>query len=94
VLFDETQMAPLRKALQGREGLSHVFIVTDSDESFKAMAAEVREAAGQSNPSLNVVHLHRDYLTNFMINTGRKGGQDVADHVAPAASKAIPGVQA
>jgi hypothetical protein len=56
--------------LHGREGLSHVFIVTDSDESFKAMAAEVREAVGRSNPGLNVVQLYRDYLANFMINHG------------------------
>jgi len=68
VLLQESRMAKLMKALKGRTRLSHVFIVTDSDESFKAMAFEVREAAGQANPDLQVVQLYRDYLVNFMIN--------------------------
>jgi len=62
-------MAKLMKAVKGHTSLSHVFIVTDSDESFKAMAAEVREAAGLANLNLQVVQLYRDYLVNFMINT-------------------------
>lgn len=68
VLLEESRMAKLIKALKGRTSLSHVFIVTDSDESFKAMAAEVRETAGRANPNLQVVQLYRDYLVNFMIN--------------------------
>ncbi len=70
VLLEESRLARLMQALQGRTGLSHVFIVTDADESFKAMAAEVREAAGAANPGLQVVQLYRDYLVNFMINHG------------------------
>lgn len=86
VLLEESRMAALMKVLSerlpspsplaplpGGEGnhlLSHVFIVTDSDESFKAMAAEVREAAGAAHPGLRVVQLYRDYLVNFMINQG------------------------
>jgi adenine-specific DNA-methyltransferase len=95
VLLEESRLARLLKELKGREGLSHVFIVTDSDESFKAMAAEVREAVGRSNPGLNVVQLYRDYLVNFMINTrqssGQSGRQDAAGRGGPAASKAMPG---
>jgi adenine-specific DNA-methyltransferase len=72
VLLEESRLARLMKALMGRtklaDELSHVFIVTDSDESFKAMAAEVREAVGRANPDLQVVQLYRDYLVNFMIN--------------------------
>ena len=68
VLLEESRMAKLIKALKERSSLSHVFIVTDSDESFKAMAAEVRETAGRANPNLQVVQLYRDYLVNFMIN--------------------------
>lgn len=56
------------KLVRGREGLSHVFIVTDADESFKNMASEVREIAQKANPDLQVVQLYRDYLLNFMIN--------------------------
>ena len=68
VLLEESRMAKLIKVLKERSSLSHVFIVTDSDESFKAMAAEVRETAGRGNPNLQVVQLYRDYLVNFMIN--------------------------
>ena len=48
--------------------MRQVFIVTDADESFKTMAQDVREVAGQANPGLGVVQLYRDYLLNFMIN--------------------------
>lgn len=68
VLLDETRMGRLLKALEGRTGLSQVFIVTDADESFKTMAQDVREVAGKANPGLAVVQLYRDYLLNFMIN--------------------------
>jgi len=68
VLLEESRLARLMKALKGRTNLSHVFIVTDSDESFKAMAAEVREAVGRVSPDLQVIQLYRDYLVNFMIN--------------------------
>lgn len=68
VLLEESRIAKLIKALKARTNLSHVFIVTDSDDSFKAMAAEVRESAGHENSNLQVVQLYRDYLVNFMIN--------------------------
>lgn len=68
VLLEESRLTKLMKALKGRSGLSHVFIVTDSDESFKAMAAELQEAVGRASPELQVVQLYRDYLVNFMIN--------------------------
>ncbi|MCO4089529.1 MAG: site-specific DNA-methyltransferase [Limnohabitans sp.] len=68
VLLDETRMGRLLKTLDGRTGLSQVFIVSDADESFKTMAQDVREVAGKANPGLQVVQLYRDYLLNFMIN--------------------------
>jgi adenine-specific DNA-methyltransferase len=68
VLLDETRMGRLLKALEGRMGLSHVYIVTDADESFKTMAQDVREVTGNTNSDLHVVQLYRDYLLNFMIN--------------------------
>ena len=68
VLLDESRMARLLKTLVSRTGVSHVFIVTDADESFKTMAQDVREVAGKVNPGLQVVQLYRDYLLNFMIN--------------------------
>ena len=77
VLLDETRMGRLLKSLEGRTGLSQVFIVTDADESFKTMAQDVREVAGRANPGLAVVQLYRDYLLNFMINKNqdRAAGQ-------------------
>lgn len=77
VLLDETRMGRLLKSLEGRTGLSLVFIVTDADESFKTMAQDVREVAGKANPGLAVVQLYRDYLLNFMINKNqdRAAGQ-------------------
>ena len=68
VLLDETRMGRLLKSLEGRTGLSQVFIVTDADESFKTMAQDVHEVADKANPGLAVVQLYRDYLLNFMIN--------------------------
>ncbi|MES3000650.1 MAG: DNA methyltransferase [Pseudomonadota bacterium] len=77
VLLEETRMGRLLKAVGDRTGLSHVFIVTDADESFKSMAQDVREVADKTNPGLQVVQLYRDYLLNFMINQNqnRASGQ-------------------
>lgn len=72
VLLDETRMGRLLKSLEGRTGLSLVFIVTDADESFKTMAQDVREVAAKANPGLAVVQLYRDYLLNFMINKNQE----------------------
>jgi adenine-specific DNA-methyltransferase len=82
VLLDETRMGRLLKSINGRTGLSHVFIVTDADESFKTMAQDVREVAEKANPGLQVVQLYRDYLLNFMINQN----QDRATERAGAGS--------
>lgn len=79
VLLDETRMGRLLKSLEGRIGLSQVFIVTDADESFKTMAQDVREVAGKANPSLAVVQLYRDYLLNFMINKNQDRAAGHAD---------------
>ncbi len=70
VLLDEGRLSGLLRVLADRSGLTHVFIVTDADESFRAMAAEVREALGKQNLGLQVLQLYRDYLVNFMINQG------------------------
>lgn len=78
VLLDETRMGRLLKSLEGRTGLSQVFIVTDADESFKTMAQDVREVAGTANPGLAVVQLYRDYLLNFMINKNQDRAADQA----------------
>lgn len=68
VLLEESRLNHLMRALEERTDLSHVFIVTDADESFKAMAAEIKASYDNKNPNLSVVQLYRDYLVNFMIN--------------------------
>ncbi len=70
VLLDEGRLSGLLRVLADRSGLTYVFIVTDADESFRAMAAEVREALGKQNLGLQVLQLYRDYLVNFLINAG------------------------
>jgi adenine-specific DNA-methyltransferase len=73
VLLDEGSLKALLAALAGRSGLRCVFIVTDSGDAFKEMAAEVTEALGPNSPGLTMVQLYRDYLENFLINTDRTG---------------------
>ena len=62
VLLDETRFADFQTALAARENISHIFLVTDSQEAFQEMAAQV--------DAPNVIQLYRDYLENFAINRG------------------------
>ena len=82
VLLEESQLAKLLQSLAGRTGLSHVFIVTDADESFKAMSSEVVETLGAANSGIRVVQLYRDYLVNFMINKRLDAGSTVQGNPA------------
>ena len=62
ILFQEKAFRKLRKALESRPDITHVWIVTDSEDAF----AEMRSAL----PSRLVSSmLYRDYLRNFRINT-------------------------
>lgn len=73
VLLDEGSLKRLLAALAGRVGLRCVYLVTDSEDAFKEMAAEVAIRLGADNPALETVQLYRDYLDNFLINTDRLG---------------------
>lgn len=64
VLIDETRFSAFLRALEQRTDITHVFIVTDSDDDFPDMAAQVNAP--------QVIQLYRDYLENFMINKGGK----------------------
>jgi len=79
VLLEETRMSRLLKVLDGRTDLSHIFIITDADESFKYMAQDLYDLIGKVNPRLQVVQLYRDYLLNFMIN---KNQDRTAGHIS------------
>ena len=62
ILFQEERFRKFAKALEERPEISHVWIVTDSEDAF----AEMRS----SLPSrLKASMLYRDYLRNFRINT-------------------------
>jgi adenine-specific DNA-methyltransferase len=62
VLFHEKAFRRLRKALESRPDVTHVWIVTDSEDAF----AEMRSSL---SPRITASMLYRDYLRNFRINT-------------------------
>ena len=62
VLVDETRFADFAAELKGLGDLTHVFLVTDSEEAFQEMAVQLKVP--------NVVQLYRDYMENFVINKG------------------------
>ncbi len=64
VLFRESRFRHFREALEERPDVTHVWLVTDSEEAY----AEMRSALpGWLSSSM----LYRDYLRNFRINTER-----------------------
>ncbi|HMU33118.1 MAG TPA: DNA methyltransferase [Pyrinomonadaceae bacterium] len=64
VLVDETKYSEFVIELEKRADLTHVFLITDSEDAFHDMAENVAAS--------NVIQLYRDYLENFMINKGDK----------------------
>lgn len=64
VLFKEGRFHQFRQALAARPDVTHVWLVTDSEEAY----AEMRSALPLQ---LRVSMLYRDYLRNFRINTDR-----------------------
>lgn len=64
VLFRESRFRKFKEALQGRPEITHVYLVTDSEEAY----AEMRSALPSK---ITTSMLYRDYLRNFRINTAR-----------------------
>lgn len=64
VLFRESRFRQFRAALAKRPDVTHVWLVTDSDEAFSEMSAMLPG-------HLRLSMLYRDYLRNFRINTDR-----------------------
>ena len=62
VLFQEEKFRKFSKDLEARPDITHVWIVTDSEDAF----AEMRSALPAR---LETSMLYRDYLRNFKINT-------------------------
>jgi adenine-specific DNA-methyltransferase len=69
VLLKESQVAGFLRELVGRTDLTHVFIVTDSEEAFRTLSEEVLAAVLPFNAEVETFQLYRDYLSNFAINT-------------------------
>ena len=69
VLLTETRVAAFQQALQERKQLRHIFIVTDAEEAFRALSADLRSTLVADSPAVEFVQLYRDYLVNFTINT-------------------------
>lgn len=64
ILFQEDRFRAFSKAVKGRADITHIWIVTDSEDAFAEMRAML--------PSRLVISmLYRDYLRNFRINTRR-----------------------
>jgi adenine-specific DNA-methyltransferase len=65
VLADESHYHQFLPVIRGRTDLTHVFLITDSEDAFRDMAKEIAVP--------NVIQLYRDYLENLMINKGEQG---------------------
>lgn len=65
VLVDETYFADFLEAIKTKDGLTHVYLVTDAEEAFQEMASQINIP--------HVIQLYRDYIENFVIN--REGGR-------------------
>lgn len=63
VLLDETHFRPFKAEIEARSDLTHVFLVTDSEDAFYDMKSEL--------DAPNVIMLYKSYLQNFKINTQR-----------------------
>lgn len=68
VLLNETRVTAFRAALKGHKHLRHIFIVTDAEEAFRALSADLRSFLAANSPDLELTQLYRDYLVNFTIN--------------------------
>ncbi|KXS33882.1 MAG: site-specific DNA-methyltransferase (adenine-specific) [Idiomarina sp. T82-3] len=69
VLTDEVFIQKLHSKLsKEKQEISYIFIVTDSDESFKSISLDIQSNYKQNQPNIKTVQLYRDYLQNFMIN--------------------------
>lgn len=64
VLMRETRFREFFAKIEGRDDLTHVFLVTNSDKAFHDMKADLPE-------HLTAVQLFKSYLDNFKINTQR-----------------------
>ena len=63
VLVDETCFARFQRELKKADGIRHVFLVTDSEDAFREMSAEL---SGRKT-----YQLYREYIDNFVLGSRR-----------------------
>jgi adenine-specific DNA-methyltransferase len=63
VLFEADAWPGFAEAVKGAEGVTHAFVVTDSDAVFQRVVAELPD-------TVTPVRLYESYLRSFAINTG------------------------
>jgi adenine-specific DNA-methyltransferase len=62
VLLLESRFSKFNEAIRDRKDITHVFLVTDSEEAFREMKSQI-------NGRRSVKMLYKDYLDNFKLNT-------------------------
>jgi len=65
VLFDTNSWPQFCQAVRAADGVTHAFVVTDSDTVFQRVVAELPDG-------VDAVRLYDSYLTSFAINTGAR----------------------
>lgn len=65
ILFDDAALRAFEQAIEGRDDVTHVFVVTDSEEAF----IDARELVGHGRKTSMI---YRDYLRTFRINTAQE----------------------
>jgi adenine-specific DNA-methyltransferase len=68
VLLRETAIAKLLSAIAPRNDIDYIFIVTDDEDAFREISAEVLDARTRCGVTAQCYQLYRDYLENFVIN--------------------------
>jgi adenine-specific DNA-methyltransferase len=63
VLMQETHFKDFHRQILEREDLTHIFIVTNSCETYHRLCEEM--------DAPNIIQLYKDYLDNFKINFGK-----------------------
>jgi adenine-specific DNA-methyltransferase len=67
ILFEESHFRKFKEALKKRQDLTHLWIITDSEEAFAEMRSDLIRSGLLKKR--RIVMLYRDYLRNFAINT-------------------------
>lgn len=63
VLLRESHFVPFCKEVRNKKGITHVFLVTDSEDSFRDMASHLDD--------YETMMLYKSYLETFRINTAK-----------------------